>query len=328
MRILVLGGTAFLSAAVAAAAVGSHTVTCAARGSRREPPAGTAFVRWDRTDPLPPELAEAEFDAVVDVSGAPRHVASAVAAFSRAHWVFVSTISVYADQSVPGGSPADTPLVEPAPDDAGDSAESYGERKVACEQSVLSGAARATIVRPGLIVGPGDPSGRFTHWPTRLWQAARDGSPVIAPLPADAPQQWVDVRDLARWIVQLLEQGTTGIFDAIGEPVPRSDFLTGVCEGIGARPEIVWLDPELLVERGVGFWAGPAAIPMWIPFAEYAGMMSRDHLPAREAGLRPRPLPETARDVLEWARTHESPPGLTREQELAVLGGRRLPAQA
>lgn len=328
MRILVLGGTAFLSSAIAATAAGSHQVTCAARGSRREPPAGTTFVRWDRDDPLPSELAGADFDAVVDVSGSPRHVTSAVAAFPDAHWVFVSTISVYADQDVPGGRPSDTALLEAAPSDAEDSPETYGERKVACEQAVLAGASRATIVRPGLIVGPGDPSGRFTYWPTRLRQAADDARPVIAPLPADDPQQWIDSRDLADWIVHLLEQGTTGTYDAIGEPVPRSDFLAEVCEGIGAMPEIVWLDPELLLERGVGFWAGPAAIPMWLPLAEYAGMMSRDHLPAREAGLRTRPLSETARGVLEWWRTHESPPALTREQELSVLDGRSLPTQA
>lgn len=291
-------------------------------------PIGTVFVRWDRDEPVPAGLAAENFDAVVDVSGSPRHVVSAVAEFPDAHWVFVSTISVYADQAVAGGRPSDTPLLEAAPSDAEDSPETYGKRKVACEQAVLAGASRATIVRPGLIVGPGDPSGRFNYWPTRLWQAAHDGRPVITPLPADDLQQWIDARDLADWVVHLLEQGTTGVFDAIGEPARRSDFLAGVCEGIGATPELVWLDPEVLLERGVGFWAGPAAIPMWLPIDEYGGMMSRDHGPAREAGLRTRPLTETARDVLEWSRTHESPLALTREQELAVLDGRTLPAQA
>lgn len=131
MRILVLGGTAFLSAEIARSASRRHQVTCAARGSSGEPPSSARFVRWDRDLPVP-ELLDGAFDAVVDVSGNPRHVRAAVTAFPEAHWVFISTISVYADASARGGTPADTPLLEPAADEAEASAETYGGRKVAC----------------------------------------------------------------------------------------------------------------------------------------------------------------------------------------------------
>ena len=158
MKLLVLGGSVFLSRAVAAEAVArGHDVTCACRSGAI--PEGARHVALDRTlhDPV-----DDEYDAVVDVARTPSFVRAAVAAIPNAHWVFVSTINVYDDTATPDGTPATLPLVEPEGrdvDPSGDGA--YGRMKVACEELVSDAIASCTIVRPGLIVGPGDPTGRF-----------------------------------------------------------------------------------------------------------------------------------------------------------------------
>jgi 2'-hydroxyisoflavone reductase len=171
MRLLVLGGTLFLSRAVADEAVRrGHDVTCACRGTT-PPPAGATHLPLDRArDDVAGRLSNpgAAWDAVVDVARRPTWVRAAVAAVPEAHWVFVSSISVYADHATPGGGPRRTPLVEAVPEDRDleTEPEAYGGMKVACEQIVQAGAASSTVVRPGLIVGPGDPTGRFTYWRT------------------------------------------------------------------------------------------------------------------------------------------------------------------
>lgn len=322
MRILVLGGTAFLSRAVAQAAMAAGwDVTCAARGISGEPPEDVRFIRWDRGDEAPPALSQQPFDAVIDVSGTPGHVRSAVGAFPDAHWIFISTISVYADLSQPQGRPEATVLL-PAiyDDDAPDSAETYGGMKVACEELISGGTARWTIIRPGLIVGPGDPTGRFTYWPQRIADAAQDGEPVIAPAPTSARVQWIDVRDLAAWVVGVAESQTTGIFDAIGESVTRQDFIHQLSALLGNAAAPRWVSAETLDELGVQPWSGPRSIPLWIPWSGWEAMLDRDWSPAAEAGLKVRQLTETAADTLDWVTHHESPPnGLTRAEELALL---------
>jgi 2'-hydroxyisoflavone reductase len=260
MRILVLGGTVFLSRAVAEAAVArGHDVTCAARGVSGTVPDGATLVPWDRADAVPADLTTTPFDAVVDVSRIPSHVRSAVAAFPDAHWTFVSTINVYADTATPGGTPATLPLLDPieTDEDPASGPETYGAMKVACENTVRTGVAAALVIRPGLIVGPGDPSGRFTYWPVRFAEAARDGLPVLVPEPVDAPVQLVDVRDLAEWIVTAAEAGTTGDFDAVSPPVPRSELLAQVADGAGVDPE---RGPALARSRsGPPTWSTPAS---------------------------------------------------------------------
>src|SRR4051794_23895754 len=185
MRVLVLGGTVFLSKAVAAEAVRrGHEVTCAARGTSGSVPDGATLVEVDRTRPLP-DLGE--LDAVVDVARQPSWVRNAVAAWPDAHWVFVSTVNVYADDATPGGTPATLPLVDAITDDVDlkERPEAYGPMKVTCERIVLKGASSSMVMRPGLIVGPGDPSGRFSYWPRRL----STGGEVLAPGdPADVMQ--------------------------------------------------------------------------------------------------------------------------------------------
>ena len=161
MRLLVLGGTAFLSRAVAVEAVrAGHEVTCACRGSGPLP-AGVRHLWFDRTAASAAEVLSDEYDAVVDVATRPSWVRSAVAATSGAHWVYVSTISVYPDPYPPGGRPETLPVVDPVAGDVdlATDLEAYGGMKVACEDAVRATASTSVVVRPGLIVGPGDRSG-------------------------------------------------------------------------------------------------------------------------------------------------------------------------
>lgn len=324
MKILVLGGTVFLSRAVAAeAAARGHDVLCAARGVSGSVPGGVPLVRWDRGDPVPEELVHAAPDAVVDVSRIPSHVRRAVAAFPEAHWTFVSTINVYDDVATPGGTPATLPLLDPVEtdEDPASGPEIYGAMKVACENTVRAGTAASMVVRPGLIAGPGDPSGRFTYWPARFAEAAADGGPVLVPEPVDELVQLIDVRDLARWIVDGSEAGTTGVFDAVGHPTPRSEVLAQVADGVGAAPDLVRAGPETLTAHDVAPWSGARSLPLWIGDPDWSGMLAHDVTSSYEAGLRTRPVSETARDILAWLRAEPDAnvTGLTRAQEREIL---------
>ena len=320
MRILVLGGTVFLSKAVAAEAVSrGHSVDCAARGSSGSVPDGARLMAWDRDQPVPADLRDTPYDAVVDVARHPSRVRSAVAAWPGAHWVFVSTISVYPDEATPGGTPATMAVREPIVEDVDLSVdmEAYGPMKVACEQIVQEGAASSLVVRPGLISGPGDPTGRYTYWPARL---AHDGE-VLAPGRPDDDVQIIDVRDLATWVVEGAAARTTGVFDGVG-PVSRlADLLARSAEGVGATPSWTWVDQDFLTEQGVAPWSGPDAVPLWLPRPEYDGMLAHDPTPSLAAGLRPRPVAETARDTLAWVRAHPDAAvgGITREREAELL---------
>ncbi|MFI5627185.1 NAD-dependent epimerase/dehydratase family protein [Nocardioides sp. NPDC051685] len=298
MRILVLGGTVFLSRAVAESAVRSgHEVVCAARGRSGTVPEGADLVPWDRTETPPSALTTAKFDAVVDVARTPSWVRSAVAAFGEAHWVFVSTISVYADHGTPGGTPDSLPLLAPTTDDVeGDDPDAYGSMKVACEDLVRAGAASATVVRPGLIVGPGDPSGRFSYWPRRL----NAGGEILAPGSPDDSTQVIDVRDLADWILHCATARVEGTFDATGPSMPISTLLTETASGVGTTPIWSWLPQDFLQANDVDPWSGPGSIPLWLPRPEYDGMLAHDTTSAMAAGLTTRPIAETVRDTLAW----------------------------
>lgn len=320
MKLLVLGGSRFLSRATAEQALArGHDVTCACRGVSGSVPEGATHVVWDRSEGGVPDGPDGPFDAVVDVARHPSYVRSAVAAFPDAHWVFVSTISVYADDTVPDGTPDSLPLHEPihTDEDPMSAPETYGAMKVSCEQAVLEGAASACVVRPGLIVGPGDPTGRFSYWPARL----AEGGEVIAPGSPDDAVQVVDVRDLATWLVDLAETRTTGVFDATSRVMTRREFLDGVAAGVGAEPRFRWLDQEFLAAQEVEPWAGDRALPVWLPLPEYAGLMAHDVTASHAAGLRTRPVADTARDTLAWLRAHPDATvtGISREDEAEVL---------
>lgn len=320
MKILVLGGTLFLSKAVATEAIArGHDVTCAARGESGLVPVGARLVPLDRSAPQFGSLVE-DWDAVVDVARTPSWVRDALAALAdrTKHWTFISTINVYADDATPHGTPETLPLLEPIPDDREQTGpEVYGGNKVACEQAVQSSAKASLVIRPGLIAGPGDPSGRYSYWPSRL----ADGGEVLAPDHADRDVQLVDVRDLAAWIVHCAETGTTGVFDGTSPVARLGDVLAQTAAGVGAAPELTWVDPDFLVEREVNPWSGARSLPLWLPLPDYAGLLSHDVTASLEAGLRIRPIEETARDTLAWLRDNpdEMKTGLTRAEERQVL---------
>ena len=318
MRILVLGGTLFLSHAVAAEAVArGHDVTCAARGESGAVPEGSRLVRLDRSAPDWSVLV-GEYDAVVDVARTPSWVAAALDELADRvpHWTFVSSISVYADHSVHGGRVEDTAVLPAVTEDVEqDTAEAYGSSKVGCEQDVRARAGEALVVRPGLIVGPGDPSGRFTYWTERL----AEGGEVLAPGDPAQPVQLIDVRDLAEFVVYAVEQRLTGTYDATARGVRLDELLSEVAVEVGDA-DLVWPDADFLLAQEVAYWAGPRSLPLWLP-QEMTGMVDRDVEATYAAGLRTRPVAATARDLLTWLATEEDPTrtGLTREQEREVL---------
>jgi 2'-hydroxyisoflavone reductase len=313
LRLLVLGGTKFLGRAIVDAALaGGHEVSIFTRGQTNPElfPEAEHLV-GDRDGDLS-ALEGGEWDAVVDTSGFfPRIVrASAELLATRVgHYTFVSSVSVYADFAEPPdesravGSMADESL-----EDMGDEFQYYGPLKALCEREVERAfPTGALIVRPGLIVGPHDPTDRFTYWPRRL---ARGGE-ILAPAPADEPVQFIDVRDLGEWIVRMAEERRTGIFNAVNEGMPWSELLAGA--------DVTWVDSEFLLEQGVGEWM---ELPLWIADPAFAGHSRTDVSRAVAAGLAFRPVQETIQDTAEWDATrgdYEPAAGLATEREAELL---------
>lgn len=329
MRLLVLGGTKFLGRAVVEAALArGHAVSTFTRG-RTNPDLFPEVerLRGDRDGGLR-ALEGGRWDAVVDTSGyVPRIVRASAELLREAapHYTFVSSGSVYADHSSRNDeSSALAQLDDPASEEV---ERDYGALKALCERVVTDTyGERALVVRAGLIVGPHDPTGRFTYWPVRV---ARGGD-VLAPEPRDTRVQLVDVRDLAEWIVRMAEDGRGGVYNAVGpEPRPTLEELLETCRAV-ANPDarLVWVDDAFLVERGVAEWM---ELPLWIAAPEYGAFMDVDVSRAVAAGLTFRPLAETVRATLEWARTDEQgglrdDAGLAPEREAELLAAWRARA--
>jgi nucleoside-diphosphate-sugar epimerase len=270
------------------------------------------------------EVAAHGWDVVLDVSWQPEQVRSALSALaSRArHWVYVSSISVYANQSVPGLDESAT-LVDPWSGSGEASIEEYAGAKVSCETSCLSavGEGRLLIARAGLIVGYGDRSDRFGYWPARFARA-HDAEHLLVP-PADCPVQVIDVVDLARWLVDAAEGRVAGTFDATGPQLTFAD-VAAACESVtGVSPALVEPRETWLVDAEVAPWAGPDSLPLWLPREDYGGMAARKARAVRGAGLRSRPLTDTVRDSLRWERElgldRERRAGLSRGKEADLL---------
>jgi 2'-hydroxyisoflavone reductase len=328
MRLLVLGGTAWLGGYVAATGRDrGHSVTCLARGESGGVPAGVDLVRADRDAPDTYRAVAAEdWDAVIDVSRQPGQVRRAAQALEgRAAWFgYVSSGSVYADHGTPGAD--ETAALLPRLDgDVMESMETYGSAKVACERHVLDafGPDRSLIARAGLIGGPGDISDRTGYWPLRFSRpAAGDGS-VLVP---DAPgllTQVVDVRDVATWLVVAGEKRLGGVFNVVGEAVPLAEHLATARAVAGHTGPLVPVDQDWLLARGVEPWMGDRSLPLWLPIPEYGGFSSRGGSAARAAGLVTRPLRETLADTLAWEQTldrhRKRRAGLSEEDERQLL---------
>ena len=306
MRVLILGGTKFLGRAIVEAALArEHDVTLFNRG-RTNPELfpDVEKLRGDRDGGLEP-LQGRSWDAVVDVAGyLPRIVRQSVEAIESPYYLFVSTRSVYADFS---SSPTEDAATH-GDVDSEEIMEHYGELKAMCER--VAAERRGAIVRPGLIVGPHDPTGRFTYWPHRI---ARGGD-VLAPGPPDDPVTLIDVRDLGEWIVRLCESGTEGVFNAI-DRTTWGELLEACVRGTDSDARLVWIPSEWLAEQGVGEWM---ELPLWVSSEEMQGLHRVENDRAVAAGLTFRPFEETARATLAEAETTDEA-GLKPERERELL---------
>ncbi len=328
MRMLVLGGTAWLGREIAMVASSrGHEVTCLARGRAGAAAEGVAFVRADRDSPDAYDaVTGTEWDTVFDVARQPGQVRGAVAALAAQarSFVYVSSGSVYADDATPGQDES-APVLPALERDVMDGPEDYGRAKVACEQHVLAGFGldRALIARAGLIGGPGDHTGRSGYWPLRFARPATSDGSVLIPRSPDLLVEVIDVRDLADWLVSCGESAVCGVFNAVGEPVRFPDHLQRARQVAGHTGRVVEADPAWLSAKGVEPWMGERSLPLWLPLPEYAGHGSRDGGAAVRAGLRLRPLAQTLADVLAWelARPATAPraAGLSDDDERALL---------
>lgn len=326
MKILILGGTAWLGRTIATTAIAAgHDVTCLARGTDVAP--GTVVVRADRDrDDALASVSGERWDAVVDVSRQPGQVRRAVRDLEPVanRYIFVSSGNAYASQEAVGQD-EDAPTLDPLDADVMASMDDYGAAKVACENAVVAGfgSDRTVIARAGLIGGPGDASGRSGYWPWRFAHPASDDGAVLVPDAAELPTAIIDVRDLAAWLVQRAEGGPTGVFNAAGTPVLFPEHLSVARAVAGHTGSIVHAPEDWLTDRGVGEWSGARSLPLWLADRSWYGMNARSNARAMAAGLVLRPLADTLADTLDWERAKvESGPhgaGLTDSEERELL---------
>lgn len=317
--VLILGGTGWLSGRIARRWLDAGaTVTCLAR-SERPAPDGAELVRGDRDDPVAyTALTRRDWDHVVDISSQASQVEAAVDALGEraARWTYVSSLSVYSDDETVGAdeSAPRHPSARP-----GDEYE-YGAQKAAAEDAVGTLGDRALIVRPGLIVGEGDPSDRFGYWAAAFARAGAE--PVLSPPLEGKSAQVIDVDDLAEFIVAATVSGPV---NAIGDVQPFDEVLREIRTAAGHTGEIVVAEEDWLVAHGVQHWAGPRSLPLWLP-PGMTGFMTRSNSAYRDGGGRPRPLTDTIRTVVADERARgvdrDRRAGLTRAEELTLLDDR------
>lgn len=301
MRILVLGGTAWLGFTVAKVALAmGHEVTCVARGDSVPP--GVRLVRADREDDHAlQELAKGRWQAVIDVARQPVFVRRSVRDLEKAadRYIFVSTGNVYASQKEVGAD-EDSLRLPPLQADRIATPDDYGPAKVACENEVLAafGSNRSVIARVGLIGGPGDPTGRTTYWVRRFASPSNEPGAVLVPDTPELPTAMIDVRDLAVWLVRLAVNRTSGIFNAVGAPLPFHEHTKITRSVAGHQGPVVAAPEKWLMQQGVNEWSGEGSLPFWLVDPEWHGMNARSNKRAIDAGLELRPLQDTLSDIL------------------------------
>jgi len=322
-RLLVLGGTAFLGPALVEAALArGHAVTLFNRGKTRpELFPDVEKLHGDRDGKLE-ALRGRSWDAVIDTSGyAPRIVKTSAELLAPrvSSYLFVSSISVYRDD-VKAGADESAPVQALEDPKTEDVRAHYGALKAACERAAEAAMpGRVAAVRPGLIVGPEDPTDRFTYWPVRLDR----GGEVLAPGDGSDPVQVVDVRDLGAWMIALAERGQTGTYNATGpaERLTLREMLERSREALGSKASLVWVPAAFLAGREVSPWSD---LPAWVPAAR-SGIAALSNARAVAQGLRFRPVAETARDTLAWWKAQPADrraklrAGLSAEREREVL---------
>ncbi|MFK0403939.1 NAD-dependent epimerase/dehydratase family protein [Microbacterium sp. NPDC090225] len=319
-KALILGGTGWLSSRITRRLLDEGAaVTCLARGARPVP-RGAILVVGDRTGADPYAALDGEWDLVVDVSSSALQVARAVDELGdrAARWTFVSSVSVYAEDETVGGD-------ETAPRHPSSRAEEaeYGAQKAAAEDAVAELGDRALIVRPGLIVGEGDPSDRFGYWAAAFARAGE--RPVLVPPLSGRDAQVIDVDDLAAYVVS---SRAAGAVNAIGDSIPLAEMLDVVCRAAGHTAGVREASEEWLRARNVEYWMGDRSLPLWLPTG-MTGFMTRRNERFLATGGALSPLEATVARVVadERARGVNRPrrAGLSRAEEeelLADLGGR------
>ncbi|MDE2081344.1 MAG: NAD-dependent epimerase/dehydratase family protein [Burkholderiales bacterium] len=335
MKLLILGGTRFLGRHLAQQALAAgHALTLLHRG-RSGPglfPEAEHLIA-DRDADLGC-LAGRHWDVAIDTSAyLPRQVRAVAAALSGrvGQYQLVSSISVYASYACPGlaeDAPLQT-LADPGTEVV-DGA-TYGGLKALCEQAALAGfgAPHCLIARPGLLVGPHDPTGRFTWWVQRI-AAAADGGEVLAPGDPAAPVQFIDVRDAAAWLLTQAERGSRGRFNLTGPTTPTcfGDLLAAACDVLAPAARLTWIDEACLLAQGVAPWT---ELPLWLP-RDSAGLHQVSIARALALGLHCRPMAQTLADTAAWAASAATPVpappcggplrqsvGLAPEREAALL---------
>jgi 2'-hydroxyisoflavone reductase len=313
MDLLVLGGTQWLGRTLAAEGIArGHRVTCLARGEAGGVVPGVEFVRADRSEAGAYDaVAKREWDAVIDVTRQPGYARAAAAALGgRArHWTFISSCNVYARHDEPDADET-AELMPPLEQDAS-TPETYGEAKSAIEQTYREAFGdRFLAVRPGLIAGPGDASGRSGYWAARMARAARDGGPVLVPDILDAAAQAIHVDDLVRFTIDSVERGLSGAVNAVGDPTTFGAWVDASRAAAGYAGDVVAVDTEWLAEQGVAEWSGPESLPLWIADPEWNAFLNRSNAAAKREGLRLRPLGQLLGETLAWERAQ----GLDRDR--------------
>lgn len=321
MKILIIGGTRFLGRhLVSSARARGHELTLFHRGLtnpglfRR-----VKTIKGDRERDL--DQLTAGWDAVIDTCGyAPRIVRlSAEALKERVNqYVFISSISAYADFTKHGLN--ESSAVGKLEDETGEevTGETYGPLKALCEQTAREVfGMNALIIRPGLIVGPHDPTDRFTYWPVRI----KRGGSVLVPDRPEAMTQFIDARDLADFIVRLIEQNVSGVFNATGLPVTLNTLFETCKRASKSNATFKWAPVDFLEKNNVKPWSD---MPAWLPdTGEDAGFAHVDISKAQNAGLKFTDLAETVADTLKWEferpEDHQWKAGLKPEREKELL---------
>lgn len=318
-EVLILGGTGWLSARIARRWLDADAaVTCVARGGRAAPD-GAQLVHGDRDDPEAyAAVATRDWDHVIDISSQAAQVAAAVEALGdrTARWTYISSMSVYSDDESVG---ADETAPRHPPARPGDVYE-YGAQKTAAEDAVAALGEHTLIIRPGLIVGEGDPSDRFGYWAAAFTRAGAE--PVLLP-PVDGRMvQVIDVDDVARYAVTT---SASGAVNAIGDAHPLGDVLESVRIAAGHTGSAVFGEEEWLLDHGVGHWMGEHSLPLWLP-PDMPGFMTRSNARFHATGGVLRPFSDTVAEVLADERSRgvdrDRRAGLTRAEERTLLADR------
>jgi 2'-hydroxyisoflavone reductase len=330
MRILILGGTIFLGRHIIdAAQTHGHEVTIFHRGEHASHTSSIQELYGNRNDNLR-SLENGTWDVVIDTSGyIPRLVRNTAELLRQriGRYVFISSLSVYPDDIPPNIDESylvsrleDTQIEEITSD-------TYGPLKAMCEDVITKMYGnQSLIIRPGLIVGPYDPTDRFTYWPRRITR----GGEVLAPERSSIPVQFIDVRDLSKWIISMIEKDGSGVYNATGpdHDLTLGEIFTTAKSFSGSNARFIWTNERFLRDQGVSPWSD---LPLWLPEEQFPGFNRINCQKAISVGLTYSPLVETIHSTMEWDTTRPAgttyKAGLGPQRESEILAAWHLQSQ-